>query len=67
MKKFLMIFLIGVRFYICYRVIGGLIMNTINPEQYPLENITWWIYYLIFDTWLQQIIPNSLTDEVSEQ
>ena len=66
MKKFLMVFLILVRLYICYKVIGGLIMNSINPTQYPLENITWWVYYLIFDIWLQQIIPNNITESNDE-
>jgi hypothetical protein len=62
MKKFLMIFLVVIRLYVCYRVVGGLIMNSINPQQHPLDNITWWIYYLIFDIWLQQIIPNNVTE-----
>ncbi len=57
-----MIFLVVVRLYICYKVVGGLIMNSINPQLYPLDNLNWWIYYLIFDTWLQQIIPNSVIE-----
>lgn len=57
-----MIFLVVIRLYIFYRVVGGLIMNSINPQQNPLDNITWWIYYLIFDIWLQQIIPNNITE-----
>jgi hypothetical protein len=66
MKKFLMIFLIVIRLYVCYRVVGGLIMNSINPQQNPLDNITWWIYYLIFDIWLQQIIPNNVSESNDE-
>ena len=61
-----MIFLVGIRIYVCYKVIGGLIMNSVNPEQYPLDNIMWWIYYMIFDTWLQQIIPNSINEDSDE-
>jgi hypothetical protein len=66
MKKFLMIFLVVIRLYVCYRVVGGLIMNSINPQQNPLDNITWWIYYLIFDIWLQQIIPNNVSESNDE-
>ena len=61
-----MIFLVVIRLYVCYRVVGGLIMNSINPQQNPLDNITWWIYYLIFDIWLQQIIPNNVTEPNDE-
>ena len=61
-----MVFLVVIRLYVCYRVVGGLIMNSINPQQNPLDNITWWIYYLIFDIWLQQIIPNNVTDPNDE-
>jgi hypothetical protein len=66
MKKFLMVFLVVIRLYVCYRVVGGLIMNSINPQQNPLDNITWWIYYLIFDIWLQQIIPNNVSESNDE-
>jgi hypothetical protein len=61
-----MIFLVVIRLYVCYRVVGGLIMNSINPQQNPLDNITWWIYYLIFDIWLQQIIPNNVSESNDE-
>lgn len=61
-----MVFLVVIRLYVCYRVVGGLIMNSINPQQNPLDNITWWIYYLIFDIWLQQIIPNNVTEPNDE-
>jgi hypothetical protein len=61
-----MVFLVVIRLYVCYRVVGGLIMNSINPQQNPLDNITWWIYYLIFDIWLQQIIPNNVSESNDE-
>ena len=61
-----MVFLVVIRLYVCYRVVCGLIMNSINPQQNPLDNITWWIYYLIFDIWLQQIIPNNVSESNDE-
>ncbi len=24
-------------------------MNYLYPEEYPLSNLTWWIYFLVFD------------------
>lgn len=29
-----------------------LIMNSLYPETYPLQLLNWWVYYLIFDIWL---------------
>lgn len=27
-------------------------MNYLYPEEYPLSNLTWWIYFLVFDIWV---------------
>jgi hypothetical protein len=57
MKNFLSIILIGIRIYICFKFVGGLIMNSINPNEYPLQNLDWLLYYLVFDIWIQLVIP----------
>jgi hypothetical protein len=70
MKKFMSIILIVIRIYISYKFVGGLIMNMINPKDFPLENLNWLLYYLVFDIWIQLVISNSIqenTTEVSEQ
>ena len=70
MKKFMSIILIVIRIYISYKFVGGLIMNMINPKDFPIENLNWLLYYLVFDIWIQLVISNSIqetTTEVSEQ
>jgi hypothetical protein len=57
MKNFLSIILIGIRIYICFKFVGGLIMNSINSNEYPLQNLDWLLYYLVFDIWIQLVIP----------
>jgi hypothetical protein len=27
-------------------------MTSLYPENYPISLLTWWIYFLIFDLWL---------------
>jgi hypothetical protein len=66
MKKFLSVFLIGIRIYICFKFVGGLIMNTVNPNEYPLQNLDWLLYYLVFDIWIQLVIPNTISENTTE-
>lgn len=51
------IILIVIRIYICYKFVGGLIMNMVNPKDFPIENLNWLLYYLVFDIWIQIVIP----------
>jgi hypothetical protein len=41
-------------------------MNSINPIEYPLQNLDWLLYYLVFDIWIQLVIPNSISNETTE-
>jgi hypothetical protein len=27
-------------------------MNGLYPDEFPLSNLTWWIYFLVFDVWV---------------
>lgn len=65
MKKFLSIILIAIRIYISYKFVGGLIMNMINPKDYPLDNLNWLLYYLVFDIWIQLVVPNSISENTT--
>jgi hypothetical protein len=31
-------------------------MNYYFPESYPISLLTWWIYFMIFDIWLDTIL-----------
>lgn len=66
MKKFLSIILIAIRIYISYKFVGGLIMNMVNPKDFPLDNLNWLLYYLVFDIWIQLVIPNTVSDNTTE-
>lgn len=66
MKKFLSIILIAIRIYISYKFVGGLIMNMINPKDFPIDNLNWLLYYLVFDIWIQLVIPNTISDNTIE-
>lgn len=66
MKNFLSLILIGIRIYICFKFVGGLILNTINHNDYPLDNLNWLLYYLVFDIWIQLVIPNAISEKTIE-
>jgi hypothetical protein len=34
-------------------------MTSYYPESYPVTILTWWIYFLIFDIWLEVVLPTS--------
>jgi hypothetical protein len=57
MKKFLAFTLILVRFYIIFKVITLLYFTKVDPNNYHIDNLIWWGVFLIFDIWLQFILP----------
>lgn len=46
------------RIYLGFKFIWVLIANTINPEAYPLSDLDWFLYFLVFDIWLHMISQN---------
>ena len=63
-KLFGVLLLIG-RVYIIYKIVFLLFMTQLNPQEYPMEKLTWWIYFLVFDIWLQLVLPP--TEEQDEE
>lgn len=59
MKNFLIILLSIVRIYIFCKIIYSLYLTSQDPVSYPIETLTWWIYFLIFDIWINSILPNN--------
>jgi len=39
-------------------------MNYLYPEEYPLSDMTWWIYFLVFDIWVMTTINSSTKNDV---
>ena len=63
-KLFGVLLLIG-RVYIICKIVFLLFMTQLNPQEYPMEKLTWWIYFLVFDIWLQLVLPP--TEERGEE
>jgi hypothetical protein len=51
-------FYILVRIYIFAKIFYLLVVTIYYPETYPISLLTWWIYFLIFDIWLDYKLPN---------
>ena len=45
------------RIYIIYKLVILLYLTQSNPAEYPMDKLTWWGYLLIFDIWLQVVLP----------
>lgn len=60
MEKFLKVLgfvLLVLRVYIIYKLVILLYLTQSNPVEYPMDKLTWWGYLLIFDIWLQLVLP----------
>jgi len=44
------------RIYVMINIIY-LLYVTKTDENHPINELTWWIYFLVFDIWLQFFIP----------
>jgi hypothetical protein len=58
MFPFYRVFYILVRIYIFAKIFYLLFVTSYYPDLYPISLLTWWIYFLIFDIWLEVILPN---------
>lgn len=58
MLSFYRFFYVIIRIYIFAKISFLLFMTNLYPESYPISVLTWWIYFLIFDIWLEIILPN---------
>lgn len=54
MKNLILFIFILIRILITIKVIYLLFMTRYDPLNYPIESLTWWIYYLVFDVWISQ-------------
>ncbi len=56
--KFYHFFYAIIQIYIIVKVSYLLFMTSYNPEAYPLSMLNWWIYFLIFDIWMNSMLLN---------
>jgi len=52
------VFHILIRIYIFAKIFYLLFVTSAYPESYPVSLLTWWIYFLVFDIWLETMLPN---------
>ena len=52
------VFYILVRIYVFSKIFFLLFVTSAYPESYPVSLLTWWIYFLVFDIWLETMLPN---------
>jgi hypothetical protein len=38
-------------------------MTKSNPEEYPISDLIWWIGFLVFDMWVINQLPDSITED----
>ena len=55
--KILALILLVSRIYIIYKLISLLYLTQQNLIEYPMEKLNWWSCLLIFDIWLQNVLP----------
>ena len=56
--KILALILLVSRIYIIYKLISLLYLTQQNTIEYPMEKLNWWSCLLIFDIWLQNVLPS---------
>lgn len=54
-----MLFYIIIRIYVFAKIFFLMFMTYFYPESYTIDTLTWWIYFLVFDIWLSQMLPDS--------
>ena len=65
MKKIFTFFLLIFKLYIVFKVVYLLYMTHTQPETYPISCLTWWIYFLIFDIWLESLTNKGVKDDLN--
>lgn len=66
MKEVLKVATSLLKFIIMIKIIYLFTMNWLYPNEFPLSNLTWWVYFLVFDIWVTLTLT-STKDEDDEQ
>jgi hypothetical protein len=57
------IFYTLIRIFVFSKIFYLFIMTSQYPESHDVSLLTWWIYFLIFDIWLLQMLPDKKTNQ----
>lgn len=66
MKEVLKVATSLLKFIIMIKIIYLFTMNWLYPYEFPLSDLTWWVYFLVFDIWVTLTLT-STKDEDDEQ
>ena len=58
MKIFFTFLLTVIKLYIIFKVGFLLYFTMSDPTNYPIDKLTWWIYFLVFEIWLFQTLKD---------
>jgi hypothetical protein len=64
MENFIKFITSLIKFLIIIKMWYLFTMNYLYPEEYPLSDMTWWIYFLVFDIWVMTTINSSTKNDV---
>lgn len=56
-----------IRIYIFAKVFYLMCMTYYYPESYPISLLTWWIYFLIFDIWIDHLLSDKKIEKIVEK
>ena len=55
----LLVSILGIiKIIIVIKIASLLFLTQLYPKEYPMSELTWWIYFLVFDTWLGGFLLN---------
>jgi hypothetical protein len=55
------------RIFLGVKFLWILVMNTVNPETYPLSDLDWFLYFLVFDIWIHSLSRNVKMDDDEDE
>jgi len=56
-----------IRIFVFAKIFYLFIMTSHYPESHDVSLLTWWIYFLIFDIWLLQMLPDKKPSQENKQ
>ena len=62
MRSFLSFLIVFIKIFIFVKVAIVLYLTSKNPEQHPITELIWWIGFLVFDMWIVNQLPDSITE-----
>ena len=61
-KSIIVLLVISFRVFCVYKITKGLYLN--HYESYPLDGLNWYIYFLILDLYVMNVLNNSISLDI---